>query len=137
ERSMRCVALEQAAAIARTVPAFVTVVALFVNATPEKIRTALKRVPVHLLQFHGSETPEQCRVYDLPYMKAVRMQDGVDVHAQARAYDDACALLLDTHVDGIVGGSGQRFDWMRVPHDLIKPIVLAGGLTPENVAEAI
>lgn len=136
-RSPRHVALEQAAAIARSMAPFVTVVGLFVNAEPARIRETLSRVPIALLQFHGSESPEQCRLYDLPYMRAVRMQEGVDLRAQARAYADAAGLLLDTHEPSVAGGSGRRFDWTRVPHDVAKPVILAGGLTPENVGEAV
>lgn len=134
--SPRYVAPERAADIARSVPPFVTVVGLFVNAEPARIRETLSRVRIALLQFHGSETPEQCRLYDFPYLRAVRMQEGVDLHAQARAYVDAAGLLLDTHEPSVAGGSGRRFDWSRVPRDVAKPIILAGGLTPENVAEA-
>jgi phosphoribosylanthranilate isomerase len=136
-QSPRFVALEPAAAIARAVGPFVTVVGLFVNAEPARIRETLSHVRIALLQFHGSETPEQCRLYNSPYIRAVRMQEGVDLHAQARAYADAAGLLLDTHEPSVAGGSGRTFDWKRVPRDLAKPIVLAGGLTPGNVGEAI
>lgn len=135
--SPRHVALDQAAALARAAAPFITVVGLFVDAEPARIREVLSRVRVTLLQFHGSETPEQCRVYNIPYMKAVRMQEGADLHAQARAYDDAAALLLDAYVPNVAGGSGQTFDWTRVPRDLARPVVLAGGLNPGNVAQAI
>lgn len=136
-QSPRYVSLEQAAAIARSVPPFITLVGLFVDAEPARIREALSRARLNLLQFHGTETPDRCRVYDLPYIKAVRMQEGVDLHAQERAYPDAAALLLDSFTAGQSGGSGKTFDWTRVPHDLAKPVILAGGLTPENVGAAI
>jgi len=136
-QSPRYIAPERAVAIARAVAPFVTVVGLFVDAEPARIRETLSRVPIALLQFHGSETPDQCRLYNLPYMKAVPMQEGVDLHAQARAYGDAAGLLLDAYVAHAAGGSGHTFDWARVPHDLARPIVLAGGLTPENVADAV
>ncbi len=136
-QSPRYVAPDQAVAIARSVAPFVTVVGLFVNAEPARIREILSRVRIALLQFHGSETPEQCRLVNLPYIKVVRMQEGVDLHAQARAYADATGLLLDTHDPTVAGGSARTFDWARVSSDVAKPIVLAGGLTPENVAEAV
>lgn len=136
-QSPRYVTTERAATIALAVGPFVTVVGLFVNAEPERIRNTLSRVPVSLLQFHGFETPDQCCLYDLPYIKAVRMQDDVDLHAQARAYGDAAALLLDAYAPTVAGGSGQTFDWKRIPPDLGKPVILAGGLTSANVGEAV
>jgi phosphoribosylanthranilate isomerase len=135
--SPRYVAPDRAADVARAASPFVTVVGLFVDAEPVLIREILSRVRITLLQFHGSETPEQCRVYNIPYMKAVRMQDGVDLHAQARVYGDAVGLLLDAYAPSVAGGSGQTFDWTRVPRDLPRPVVLAGGLHAGNVAEAI
>jgi phosphoribosylanthranilate isomerase len=136
-RSPRFIAPEQASLIVRSLGPFVTTVALFVNAEPWFAREVLQRVPVHLLQFHGDETPEQCRSYDLPYIKAIRMRENLDLHERSRTYLDAAALLLDTYDPDVAGGSGKRFDWTRVPADLPRPIVLAGGLTPDTVAEAI
>ncbi len=133
----RYVELEQAAMIARSVEPFVTVVGLVVDAEPARVREILGRVRIALLQFHGSETPDQCRLYNFPYIKAVRMQKDVDVNAQARAYSDAAGLLLDTFDTDVAGGSGRTFDWSRIPRDVAKPIILAGGLTAENVAEAV
>jgi phosphoribosylanthranilate isomerase len=136
-QSPRYVASARAAEIARAVSPFVTVVGLFVNTQPEQVREILGQVRIALLQFHGSETPEQCRVYDLPYIKAVRMQDGVDLSATARRYGDAAGLLLDAFVPHVAGGSGQVFDWTRVPRDLPKPVIVAGGLNAGNVADAV
>jgi phosphoribosylanthranilate isomerase len=136
-RSPRFVAPEQANLIVRSLGPFVTTVALFVNAEPWFVREVLQRVPVHLLQFHGDETPEECRSYDLPYIKAVRMRENLDLHERSRAYADAAALLLDTFDPEVAGGSGRRFDWTRVPAGLPRPVVLAGGLTADTVAEAI
>jgi phosphoribosylanthranilate isomerase len=136
-RSPRFIAPDKAAAIAQAVAPFVTVVALFVDAEAAQIRDVLRRVRVHLLQFHGHETPEQCRLYDLPYIKAVRMREHVDLPAQAQTYADAAALLLDTYDPAVAGGSGQRFDWARVPPTLSRPVVLAGGLTAAVVGEAV
>lgn len=136
-RSPRFVSIAQAAAIARAVGPFVTVVGLFVNAESPQVREILGQVRIALLQFHGSETPDQCRLYRLPYIKAVRMQDGVDLHAQVRTYDDALGLLLDTYDPKTAGGTGHTFDWARVPRDLDKPVILAGGLNPGNVVAAV
>jgi phosphoribosylanthranilate isomerase len=136
-KSPRHVSSEQAQAIARALPPFVTVVGLFVNAAPDTVEAVLGRVNLDLLQFHGNETPQQCRRYHRPYVKAIAMQADVDLREKARLYADAEGLLLDTHVAHVAGGSGQTFDWNRVPADLGKAVILAGGLTPENVAEAV
>lgn len=136
-KSPRYVKPDQAQAIVRALPPFVTVVGLFVNAAPDTVETVLQHVTLDLLQFHGNETPEQCRRYHRPYIKAIHMQDNVNLRENARRYADAEGLLLDTAVAHVAGGSGQSFDWGRVPSDLGKPVILAGGLTPENVAEAV
>lgn len=135
--SPRHVSVEQASAIASAVAPFVTIVGLFVDADSERVRDVLKRVPLHLLQFHGSENPDQCRLHQLPYIKAVRMQPGIDLPTQARRYQDAAALLLDAYVPAIAGGTGHTFDWTRIPRDLGRRVILAGGLTPANVMEAV
>jgi phosphoribosylanthranilate isomerase len=92
---------------------------------------------VQLLQFHGAETPEYCRQFARPYMKAVRMSPEVDLLQYARDYHDAKALLLDAYVEGLHGGSGVAFDWGRVPERLPLPVIVSGGLTVENVADAV
>jgi phosphoribosylanthranilate isomerase len=135
--SPRYVEVERARAIAASLPPFVTVVGLFVNAAPERIREVLSRVRIDLIQFHGAETPAQCRLHPRPYIKAVSMREAVDLHAVQSAYGDAAGLLLDAYSPGVAGGSGTAFDWTRVPRDLDKPVILAGGLTPANVAEAV
>ncbi|MBI3899205.1 MAG: phosphoribosylanthranilate isomerase [Gammaproteobacteria bacterium] len=135
--SPRAVTAEQARSLAAVVPPFITVVGLFVNADTDAIREVLNRVPLSLIQFHGSETPEQCRQFARPYIKAIPMRDLVDLPAAAKRYDDAVGLLLDTFAADKAGGTGRTFDWARIPTGLAKPIILAGGLTPENVADAI
>jgi phosphoribosylanthranilate isomerase len=137
ETSPRRVSLDEAAAIRRALPPFVTVVGLFVDAEAPQVTQALGRVALDLLQFHGAETTEFCRQFHRPYIKAISMREGIDVDAAARAFADAAGLLFDTHVAGVAGGSGVSFDWTRVPRDLPRPLVLAGGLTPHNVAEAV
>ncbi len=136
-KSPRCVKPDQALSIVRALPPFVTVVGLFVNAAPDTVETILGRVPLDLLQFHGDETPEQCRRYHRPYIKAIHMRPEVNLPEQARRYTDAEGLLLDTAAAHVAGGSGEAFDWSLVPSGLDKPVILAGGLTPENVAEAV
>lgn len=136
-RSPRAVSAAQARTIVRALPPFVTTVGLFVDAAAEDVRHVLQAVPLDLLQFHGDESPEQCRIYGRPYLKALRMREGVDVAAAARTYSDAAGLLVDTYVEGVAGGTGRAFEWSRLPHDLARPVILAGGLTPDNVAAAV
>ena len=135
--SPRAVDIEQAISIRRALPPFVTVVGLFVNATEETVVETAERVHLDLLQFHGDESPAQCALFDRPYMKAVHVNDDVDLRAASRRYADAKALVLDTQDDKLWGGSGRTFDWDVVPPDLPLPVVLAGGLTPNNVADAV
>ncbi|TPW18370.1 MAG: phosphoribosylanthranilate isomerase [Halothiobacillaceae bacterium] len=135
--SPRHLSIDQAAEIARHVAPFVTLVGLFVDATAAEVEAVLARVPLGLLQFHGDESPEQCDHYRLPYIKAIRMQEGVDLRQVARDYKNSQGLLLDSYQPGLPGGTGYCFDWSRVPQQLDKPLILAGGLTPENVALAI
>ena len=137
EASPRCVMADQARAIVAALPPFITVVGLFVDAPAARIREVLGQVPLDLLQFHGRETPEDCRGYGRPYMKAIRMASGVDLKAEAHRYMDAAGLLIDSYHPQVAGGTGETFDWAQVPEDIGKPVILAGGLTPENVARAI
>lgn len=135
--SPRAVDIGQAQSIARAMPPFVTVVALFVNPSPADVETVLRAVPADLLQFHGSEVPEDCLRFGRPYIKAVAMRHGAELTRSAREHISARALLLDTYQDGIPGGTGASFDWSMIPGDVGKPIILAGGLTIENVAGAV
>lgn len=135
--SPRYVLPEQAAMIVAALPPFITAVGLFVDATQNEIQSVLATVDLDCLQFHGNETPEQCRVYGLQYMKAIRVQPDTNLLQYEIDFYDAKALLLDAYVEGLVGGTGQAFDWNLIPKTLVKPIVLAGGLTADNVALAI
>ena len=136
--SPRAVTAAQAAEIVTGVPVFVTVVGLFVNAAPAKIHAVLKKVRIDVLQFHGDESPEECRAYGRPYIKAIAMRKNRDVRTYAHGYADAAGLLLDSYSEGSPGGgTGRVFDWSQVPENLGRPLILAGGLTPENIAEAI
>lgn len=135
--SPRAVSIAQAQEVIRELPLQVTVVALFVNATESEIRAVLDKVDIDLLQFHGDETAQDCERYGMPYIKAVRMRDDIDLFEIERVYNSASGLLLDSYQRGVAGGTGFAFDWARVPPGLSKPIILAGGLTPANVAEAI
>ena len=136
-KSPRSVSIQQARAIVSALPPFVTTVGLFVNASRCELTETLEAVSVDMLQFHGDETPEQCQGYHRPWYKAIRVRSGEDLHAQAARYEQASAILLDTYVSGVPGGTGEVFDWSLIPPDLPKPIILAGGLTPHNVKQAI
>ncbi|ADJ28846.1 phosphoribosylanthranilate isomerase [Nitrosococcus watsonii] len=135
--SPRAVSPQQAYQIVRELPPFVTVVGLFVNAAPGYLQQILERVPIDILQFHGEEPPEDCSHYGRAYIKAIRMAEGVDLPGLAQSYGSASALLLDTYQAGVPGGTGRAFDWGRVPKSLSKAVILAGGLTPENIAQAV
>ena len=134
--SPRAVSAEQAAQLIKKVPAFVTTVALFVNESAEEIQRVLSICPFDLLQFHGDESPEFCRQFNRPYMKAIRVRSADDIHSAVQQYPDTKALLLDAYVENLPGGTGQAFDWRLIPQ-LSVPWVLAGGLNSTNVADAI
>ena len=134
--SARYVDPDQAAELARRVPPFVSVVGLFVNASPEDVRRTLAAVPLHVLQFHGDEDEAYCRQFDRPYLQAARMRPGFDLLQYAASFLSAQAILLDAFVDGY-GGGGERFDWSLIPHGLPRPLVLAGGLDAGNVGDAV
>ena len=136
-KSPRAVSVHQARAIIAALPPFISTVGLFVNASRCELNEMLDAVPLDLLQFHGDETPEQCEGYHRPFIKALRVQAGDDIAGSCRAYGKASGILLDTFVSGVPGGTGETFDWALIPDNLDKPIILAGGLTSANVAQAI
>ena len=134
--SPRHVSIEQAAELCRHIPPFVTVVGLFVNASRAEVHRVIEAVPLNLLQFHGDETVDQCEGFGVPYLRAARVRPGVDLLEFATQFASARALLLDTWTPAF-GGSGESFDWTLVPASCPLPVILSGGLTPDNVAEAI
>ena len=135
--SPRYVEIEQAINIVGSLPPFITSVALFVNETRAVIDNVLQQMPIDIIQFHGDETAEFCTSFSRPYIKAIRMKEDLDLYAMQKEYASATALLLDTYKKGIPGGTGESFNWESVPHDLEKPVILAGGLNAHNVAQAI
>ena len=135
--SPRHVTCMQAAEITRRLPPFVSVVGLFVDADRETIAEAVVAARLDLLQFHGSERAEYCAEHGRPWIKAVRMKDDMDLLQVANQYKQANALLLDAYRPGVPGGTGEVFDWARIPQEHAERIILAGGLTPENVSEAV
>ena len=135
--SPRNVSPAKAAEIISKIPAFVTIVGLFVDAESAFIHDILSVVRLDLLQFHGDETPEECRQYSRPYMKAIRVKSDTNLVQYAENYADAKALLLDAFAEGVPGGTGLVFDWSLIPQNLPIPVVLAGGLNAENVGLAV
>lgn len=137
EGSPRHVTVDQARNITRALPPFVTRVGLFVDVVDEQVGAAMEGAGLEVLQFHGEAPADRYSAFGRPYIKAIPMTEGIDVYAQQRNYPDAMGFLLDTHMPGIPGGSGTTFDWDRVPQDLKKPVILAGGLDSANVRAAI
>ncbi|HZP91264.1 MAG TPA: phosphoribosylanthranilate isomerase [Burkholderiales bacterium] len=136
-KSPRTVLSGRAREIVRALPPFVTTVALFVDPTAAEVERALDEVNPQMLQFHGAEPPEFCAQFGLPFIKSVRVRAGLDLLQYARLYAEAKGLLLDAFVEGSHGGTGASFDWELIPRELPLPVILAGGLTPANVTEAI
>lgn len=135
-QSPRSVAMQQAQAIARALPPFVSTVALFVNATEAEVNAVIDAVHPSLLQFHGDESPADCSRFAYPYLRAARMKTGLDLLDFKTQFTDAQALLLDTYIESY-GGGGEVFDWSLIPKNANFPIVLSGGLHASNVGRAI
>ena len=135
--SPRCISIEQAKQIVRSLPAFVTAVGLFVNEQADEIDAVIRQTGINLLQFHGDECPDYCAGFGLPYIKAIRMKAEVDLLAVDGQYATAKSLLLDAYRPGVPGGTGDTFDWDRIPAQLAQRIILAGGLTADNIKQAI
>lgn len=136
-KSPRAVSPEQAREIARQQAPFTCLVGLFVNASPQAIEQVLKKVPLGLLQFHGDETEADCSRWQLPYIKALRVRPDRPVKDRLAPFHSACGYLLDSYCSGVAGGTGASFDWQLIPDGLDKPVILAGGLNPGNVRQAI
>jgi phosphoribosylanthranilate isomerase len=135
--SPRCVPLERALAIRDALPSFVSAVVLSHDLSSGHLSRIIEAVRPDLIQFHGSEDAPFCEQFGVRYIKAIGMAGEVDVSAMAAAHPDARGFVLDGHAPGAQGGQGKVFDWSRVPRALHRPIILAGGLTAENVARAI
>ena len=136
DKSPRRVSLSRAAELARRLPAFVMPVGLFVNASAGEVGAAVQAIPQLLLQFHGDETPRDCLQHGRPYLRAARMTPSFDLLDFSRQHADAQAILLDAHVEGY-GGGGKVFDWSLIPSNVLRPVVLSGGLHAGNVIDGI
>ena len=135
--SPRAVTIEQAQEICAAVTGLGVTVGLFVDASAEQVEAVLASVPLHMLQFHGAESPAFCEQFGRPYLKAVAMEEGVDLLRENDRFHSASALLLDSAHDGQFGGTGTTFDWSRILPEVRDRIVLAGGLSADNVADAV
>lgn len=135
--SARYVDAERAAAIVSRTPPFVSIVGLFVDARPPEVEAVLSTVSLDVLQFQGGEPPEYCASFGRPWIKALHMKPGADIGAACEAYAGARAILLDTWREDAPGGTGESFDWGRVPSHSGRPLILAGGLDEHNVGRAV
>jgi len=135
--SARYIAPQRAAEIIAGLPAFIDAVGVVVDLEPDELDNIARISGIGYFQFHGSEDPRACEAAGLPYLKALRVGPGTDVLAAARAYRGARGLLLDAFDEKIMGGTGRTFDWSRIPDGLPAPVILAGGLTVDNIAGAM
>lgn len=135
--SRRCVSVERAREICGGLPPFTTVVGLFVDPEPEAVTEVLEVVPVNLLQFHGNETPVFCQQFARPYLKALGVHAAMDPMALMATHAEARGFLVDTYDPVAHGGTGRSFDWSLLEGVPREALVLAGGLTPDNVGAAI
>jgi len=134
--SPRYVAPDRVLELVRRLPPMINRVGLFVNESPAVVHDVLARVQIDTLQFHGDEDAVYCRQFGLPWIKAARVRPDLDLLEYASAFSGAAGLLLDAYVEGY-GGAGETFDWSLIPKSLPVPIILSGGLTPQNVGEAV
>jgi phosphoribosylanthranilate isomerase len=135
-QSPRCVTPAAAVEIVNDLAPFISIVGLFVNASAAEVNAVLAKVPLSVLQFHGEEDEAYCRAFARPYIKAARVTPELDLIEYANRFKSARAILLDAHVEGY-GGAGQVFDWDRIPEKMPLPVILAGGLSVDNVDAAI
>ena len=137
DKSPRSVSADQAKLIVECLPAFVTTVGLFVNADPADVERISQAVNLDLLQFHGDESAAECEHFERPYIKAIRMREELDLDQLSGEFQNASGLLLDAYDKNLFGGTGKSFDWSMIPDQRSLPIILAGGLNPENVGQAV
>jgi len=135
--SPRHVQIDQAKEVTNAVGAFVTTVGVFVNPEINYLQEVLRNVPIDIIQFHGNESPEFCLQADKPYIKAIRVKDGIDLEAEAQRYSSSRGILLDSFVPGVVGGTGETFAWEKTNEVKSHPVILAGGINRSNVDTVI
>lgn len=137
EKSKRGISVKKASEIVKNIPPFIDCVAVFVNPDRDSVIEVIRHLPITVLQFHGDEPEAFCQQFELPYIKALRFKPNMDLNKIVQDYHSARALLCDTEVNGQFGGTGQAFNWQHLPKAIEKPLILAGGLTPDNVGDAI
>ncbi len=136
-KSKRAVTIAQATDICKVLPPLTQVVGLFVDAREQDIEQVLNALPLTLLQFHGNESAADCEVWERPYLRALNPAAGSDLNMLMAPYTRARGFLLDSVHEGAFGGTGETFDWQLFPSQCSRPLILAGGLSPENVDQAI
>ena len=140
-KSSRYVDVQRAVQIRQVIEPQAECVALLVNAEAEFVRHVIDQVKPDLLQFHGDEGPSFCQQFDVPFIRAIRMREGIDIDAEVREYQAPGGVLFDAWSEDQYGGTGHQFDWSRLPRAEAMPkgtpLILAGGLTPDNVADAV
>jgi phosphoribosylanthranilate isomerase len=137
EKSPRYIEPAAAAEIISRLPPFVCKVGLFVNSEKERVERIVSETGIDLVQYHGDESPAKCESGPKPWMKAIRVHRETNIEAEAARFGGASAIFLDAYDDAAYGGTGRSFDWGVIPRDMPRPVILAGGLTPQNVGEAI
>ena len=137
QHSVRYIDPDSVYQIAAKVPPFVCTVGVYVDPDTTWVEKTIRIAKLNLLQFHGDETPEFCNQFSLPYIKAIRVKHDMDLLQYAERYKTAKGLLLDTYAVNMPGGTGHAFDWRLIPQHLPLPLILSGGLNPNNIAMAI
>lgn len=135
--STRYIDPESARRIAEVIPPFICTVGVYVDPDAAWVEETARAAKLNLLQFHGDESPEFCNQFSQPYIKAIRVKPDTDLLQYAQRYGAAKGLLLDTYAANMPGGTGHAFDWQLIPQQLSLPLILSGGLNPDNVARAI
>jgi len=135
--SPRAVSIEQANEIIQEIPPFINKVGLFVNANSNFVDQVLNSVNIDTIQFHGDESSSDCSQFQMPFIKAIRMREGINLLSQAEEFSSASGLLLDSFEEDSYGGTGKSFDWNLIKNNLDLPIILAGGLNKDNIMSAI
>lgn len=139
-KSPRAIELDRFQTIATKVPPFVTIVGLFVNPSAEQVQGVIDTQLCDLLQFHGDEDEAFCSQFSFPYIKAIRVKNEQAIVDGEKAFPSAKGLLFDAYDEALFGGTGKQFDWSllaKMKSQVVKPVIVAGGLTADNVAESI
>jgi len=135
--SPRYIEPKKARKIINLLPSFVLRVGLFVNASKEEVLSAISDSSVNVLQFHGNEDEQFCNQFNLPYIKAISFQDGVNLLEYCKLFTSSSAILIDTYSENMRGGTGKTFNWDLLPKELPLPLIVAGGLNSGNVSSLI